>query len=153
MAKKKLAKHFPKLVRAILKSPCCNASAVELVFIKIAAIDSTPATFPPRSFSHNYIKVFTELLLKYLVWAPFLVKLCAMHHRVTGQKFTETLINHSLFSQVIQTASFGSIFRRVSLVKPASSKAAILTFYPFYFIKIMPITDAFSGIFETFRNS
>ena len=82
-----------------------------------------------------------------------MVKLCAMHDRVTGQKFTETLINHSPFSQVIQTASFGSIFQKESLVKPASSKVAILTLYPFYFIEIDHITDAFSGIFETFINS
>ena len=90
MAKKNLAKHFPKLIRAILQSPCCNTSAVELVFIKIAWKDSTPATFPPRSFCHNYIKIFSALLLKYLTWAPFMVKLWAVHYRVTGQKFTKT---------------------------------------------------------------
>ena len=129
MAKKNLAKHFPKLIRAILQSPFGNASVVELVFIKIAGIDSTTATFPRRSFSHNYIKIFSGLLLKYLTWAPFLVKLWAVHYRVTGQKFTKTLIDRRLFSQIIlfKTANFGSIFRRESLVKPANSKVAVLT--------------------------
>ena len=97
MAKKNIAKHFPKLIRAILQSRCFNASAVELVFIKIAGKDSTPATFPPRSFCHNYIKIFSALLLKYLTWAPFLVKLWAVHYRGTGQKFTKTLIDRRLF--------------------------------------------------------
>ena len=154
MAKKNLAKHFPKLIRAILQSPFGNASVVELVFIKIAGIDSTTATFPPRSFSHNYIKIFSGLL-KYLTWAPFLVKLWAVHYRVTGQKFTKTLIDRRLFSQIIlfKTANFGIIFRRESLVKPASSKVAVLTLQPCYFTEINPITDAFSGIFETFINS
>ena len=127
MTKRNLPKKFPKLIRAILQSPCCNASAVELVFIKISGKDSTPATFPPRSFSHNYIKIFSALLLKYLTWAPFLVKPWAVHYRVTGQKFT--LIDHRLFSQIIlfKTANFGSIFQRESLVKPANSKVALLT--------------------------
>ena len=117
MAKKNLAKRFPKLIRAILQSPFCNASVVELVFIKIAGIDSATATFPPRSFSHNYVKIFSRLLLKYLTWAPFLVKLWAVHYRVTGQKFTKTLTDRRLFSQIIlfKTANFGIIFRRESL--------------------------------------
>ena len=127
MAKKNLTKHFPKWIRAMLQNPCWNASAVELVFIKIAELDSTKATFPPRSFSHNYIKIFSVLLLKYLTWAPFLVKPWSVHYRVTGQKFT--LIDHRLFSQIIlfKTANFGSIFQRESLVKPANSKVALLT--------------------------
>ena len=129
MAKKNLAKHFPKLIRAILQNPCCNASAVELVFIKIAELNSATATFPPRSFSHNYIKIFPGLFLKYLTGAPFLVKLWAVHYRVIGQKFTKTLIDRRLFSQIIlfKTASFGIISRRESLVKLASSKFAVLT--------------------------
>ena len=153
MAKKNIAKHFPKLIRAILQSRCFNASAVELVFIKIAGKDSTPATFPPRSFCHNYIKIFSALLLKYLTWALFLVKPWTVHYRVTGQKFT--LIDRRLFSQIIlfKTANFGIIFRRESLVKPASSKVAVLTLQPCYFTEINPIIDAFSGIFETFINS
>ena len=128
MAKNNLAKHFPKLIRAILQ-PWCNASAVELVFVKIVGTDSTPGAFPQRSFSHNYIKVFSGLLLKYFTWAPFLVKLWAVHYRVTGQKFTKTLTDRRLFSQIIlfKTANLGIIFRRESLVKPASSKVAVLT--------------------------
>ena len=110
--KKNPPKNFPKLIRAILQSAFCNASVVELVFIKIAGIDSTTATF-----SHNYIKIFSGLLLKYLTWAPFLVKLWAVHYRVTSQKFTKTLTDRRLFSQIIlfKTANFGIIFRRESL--------------------------------------
>ena len=128
MPLKNLGNYFPKLIRAILQSSFCNVSAAEFVFIKIAGIDSTSTKFLTRSFSHNDIKIFSGLLLKYLTWAPFLVKLWAVHYRVTGQKFTKTLIDRRLFSQIIlfKTANFGSIFQRESLVKSASSKVAVL---------------------------
>ena len=84
---------------AILQNQWNKIAVVEFVFINIADIDTTPATFLKRclqhgGFSENTTK-FSTFPQKGLIWTPFLVQLRAAYYRVLTLLSGQSHINSS----------------------------------------------------------